>query len=399
MNIDFSNRLLYNEKFIPLLHNDKRYIFLLGGGGSGKSVFVSQKEIIKSFQIKDKIMGVRKVKDTIKDSIFAELKKRIQERKLEQFFEIKVSPLSIRNKLTWCEFIFRGIDDSEKIKSVEWVARIWIEEATELTREDFDQLDLRLRGKQNMQITCTFNPTDAEHFLNTDFWVNGNTETQSCLHTTYTDNRFIGAEYKKVFDRLLETNKNYYNIYALGKWGVLEGMIFDNWDIAEIPETAQLMWYWLDFWFTNDPTALVALYKQDNEIYLDELIYERWLTNQDIVSKLKEIGIDDNVTIWADSAEPKSIEEIYRNGYDIRAVEKWQDSIKYGIDIMKQYKIHITPRSVNGQKEIKKYVWDKDKNGKSLNRPIDAFNHFLDWSRYVSMMTLQTENSLSFTIL
>jgi len=399
MLIDFSEKGLYNEKFLPLLYDKNRYIFLMWWWWSWKSVFVSQKEIIKSFEIKDKIMCVRKVKDTLKDSCFAELKSRIKEREMGEYFTITKSPMLITNNVTGCEFIFRWLDDSEKLKSVEWVARIWIEEATELKRNDFDQLDLRLRGKKNMQITASFNPTDAEHWLNTDFWVFGDTAQATCLHSTYKDNIFVGAAYKAVMDRLVDTNRNYYNIYALGQWWVLEGMIFENWDtIQEVPEDAEFIWYGQDFWFTNDPTTLIWLYRYNWKLILDELIYERGLTNQDIVKRYKELWIKEDDIIWADSAEPKSIEEINRSWYNIKWVSKGKDSIIYWIDILKQFEILITARSWNMQKEFKKYVWAKDKNGKNLNKPIDAFNHCIDGARYCAMMEIRTVQDLDIYI-
>ena len=384
---NFSDKRLFNNKFTPLLKNTKRYIFLLGGAGSGKSFFQSQKEIIKSFECKGNIMCVRKVRDTIKDSMYAELKKRIYEWKLQDYFSLTKSPLSIINKVSGVEFIFRGIDDPEKIKSVSNIERIWIEEATELSREDFDQIDLRMRGQKNMQLTCTFNPTDAEHWLNKDFWINGNTEDVECLHSTFTDNDFIGSEYKSVLERMVRTNRNYYNIYALGKWGVLDGLVFENGfeTIKEIPEEAKLLSYGLDFGFTNDPSSLVALYRYDNSIILDEIFYQTRMLNSDIIDELKKQPF---ATVWADSAEPKSIEEIKRAGIEIKPVTKGADSIVYGIDTMKQNKIILTSRSGNGQKEMRKYVWAKDKHGKPTNNPIDSQNHFIDASRYACMMTL-----------
>ena len=201
--------------------------------------------------------------------------------------------------------------------------------------------------KKEMQITCTFNPTDAEHFLNTDFRVHGDTETQTCLHTTYTDNRFVGEEYKKVFDRLVETNPNYYNIYALGKRWVLEGLVFDNWEIIkEVPEEAKFVCYGQDFWFTNDPSALIGLYLYNNDLILDEVFYERGLMNvykkeedkeRSIVWLYEKNGVEAYDNIFADSSEPKSIEEIFGEWYNIKPVVKWADSIKYWIDILKQY--------------------------------------------------------------
>lgn len=393
MIIDFSDKSLYNEKFIPIIDDDKRYIFLMWSWWSWKSVSASQKEIIKSFQIKDKTMCVRKVKDTLKDSMFAELKKRISERKLSEYFAITSSPMSITNKLTWCQFIFRGVDDPEKLKSVEWVARVWIEEATELSKQDFDQIDLRLRWKKHMQITCTFNPTDAEHRLNVDFWVHGNTADVTCLHSTYKDNRFVWDQYAKVMERLKETNPNYYNIYALGQWGVLDWLVFENREIIkDVPEWAKFLWYGQDFWFTNDPSAMVWLYSWNDCIIYDEIFYRTGLTNQDIVEIYKEVWIEYHDEIRADSSEPKSIEEINRAWYNIKSVVKWADSINFGINVMKQNKILITTRSWNLQKEIKKYTWAKDKNGKSVNKPIDLNNHAIDGSRYWAMSLIKRQD-------
>ena len=398
MHLDFSDKQLYNEKFIPLLHDTKRYIFLMWGGGSGKSVFTSQKEIIKSYQTKDKIMCVRKIKDTLKDSMFAELKRRITERKLEAHFEITKSPMLIKNLLSGCEFIFRGVDDPEKLKSVEWVSRVWIEEATELNKEDFDQIDLRLRGKKGMQITCTFNPVDAESWINTTFRVNWSTDDVTCLHTTYSDNRFVGEEYKKVMDRLMDTNQNYYNIYALGKRWVLEWLVFDKWDIVnEVPLEARLLWYWQDFWYTNDPSALVAVYQMDNKLIFDEIFYLKGLTNihksewdkeRSIVGQYGLNWINRSVEIFADCSEPKSIEEIGREWWNIKPVVKWPDSIIYGIDVMKSYGISVTARSGNLQKELRKYARAKDRNWKSENKPIDCDNHGIDSVRYLCLMKL-----------
>lgn len=398
MNIDFSNRDLYNYNFIPLLHSTKRYIFLKWGGGSGKSVFASQKEIIKSYETKDRIMCVRKVKDTLKDSMFSELKKRISEWSLDDHFEITKSPMLIKNKLSWCEFIFRWLDDPEKLKSVADVSRVRIEEATEINKEWFDQIDLRLRGKKNMQITCSFNPVDAESRLNTDFRSKWESADIDLHHSTYTDNRFVGEEYRNVMNRLLDQNQNYYNIYALGQRWILDGLVFDKRDIIQsVPNWAELLWYGQDFGYTNDPSSLIALYKHNNELVFDEIFYLTGLTNvyreekdkeKSIVWQYQINNIEKNIDIFGDSSEPKSIEEIAREWYGIKSVVKWPDSIMHGIDTMKSYKINVTARSGNLQKEFRKYCRAKDKSWKLENKPIDAFNHGIDASRYISMMKL-----------
>lgn len=396
---DFSNKQLYNKKYIPILKNKKKYIFLMWWAWSWKSTFEAQKEIIKSYTRWWRLMWVRKVKDTIKDSIYAELTGIISDWWLDDDFEITKSPLYIKNKLTGWDCIFRWMDSPEKIKSVKWVNRVWIEESNELSQEDFDQIDLRLRGKKNIQITCTFNPVDPESWLNNRFWSKWSNKDVECLHSTYLDNRWVTADerYMKTMERLKVDNPKYYEIYALWKWAVMEWLIFNNTEIVEgIPEGANFLWYWKDFWYTNDPTTLVAVYLYDNELYIDELIYKTQLTNQDIVQEYKILWINQSDEIWADCAEPKSIEEIYRAWYNIHPVTKWPDSIKFWIDIMLWYKINITKRSCNAIKEFSRYVWAVDKNWKSINKPIDAWNHIIDAVRYLCMEKLKKQVETTF---
>lgn len=390
LDIDISERKLFNYKFIPLLKNKKRYLFLKWWAWSWKSVFVAQKEIIKTYDTGNKLMVVRKVRDTHKDSTFAELKWIIVTWDLEKHFNITTSPLSIINKLTGSSIIFRWMDDPEKVKSVSNINRIWIEEATELTKNDFTQLDLRLRGKKNMQITCTFNPISADHWLNTDIWVKWSNENIELMHTTFLDNRFVWDEYKWVIEWLKEKNPSYYKIYWLWEWGILEGLVFEAQPriIEEIPEWAEFLCYWLDFWFTNDPTVLIALYRRKGGILFHQIFHRTWLTNQDIVKLLKENNVDSNADIRADSSEPKSIEEIHRAGYNIKPVKKGKDSIMFWIDLMKQYDLYITRVSSEWISEFKNYVWSTDKNWNYVNKPVDFNNHCIDASRYWCMMSL-----------
>lgn len=241
-----------------------------------------------------------------------------------------------------------------------------------------------------MQITTTFNPIDEEHWLNTDFWQNGETDEVALLHTTYLDNRFIGEQYQRVMDRLKEQDPRTWEIYALGKWGKpAEGLIFTFEEIDSVPEAAKLLGYGLDFGFTNDPSAFVGAYQYDQSIILDEEFYRTGLTNPDIANLFRDSGVGQYDDVFADSSEPKSIEEIYRHGFNVQGAEKGPDSIMFGINLMKQYRILVTKRSVNLKKELRKYVWKKDKEGKSLNRPIDAFNHAIDASRYVVTMKMR----------
>lgn len=181
-------------------------------------------------------------------------------------------------------------------------------------------------------------------------------------------------------------------VYARGMTGKIEGIIF-NYSICEgIPNDARLVAIGMDFGFTNDPTAITKVYLNDGALYLDELVYQKGLTNQDISAKLGELGVDRQIDIIADSAEPKSIEELYRLGWNVYPAEKGGDSIKNGIDIMKRYKIYITNQSANVRREFDRYKWAMDKNGISLNKPVDFMNHAIDGIRYVCLNKLSEAN-------
>ena len=402
LKIDFSNTDFYNDIYLNFIfENSKRYCFLYGGAGSWKSKAITQKLIIDSFKKNQKYLIIRKTKESLKNSCYAELKNTVYDFGLKDFFKFIKHPLEIINTITNTSFIFEGLDDIEKIKSISWINKIWIEEATEIKKNDFDQLDLRLRGKgSDFQILTSFNPIDADHWLNNDFVSKGNSEDTFILKTTYLHNQFLDANYKAIFERLKETNPDYYKIYGLGEWWTLQGLIFENFKvIKEIPDEAELLAYGLDFWFTNDPTALVWVYKFNNELILREMLYTTHLTNQDIINYLKSWWVGSHVPIYADSSEPKSIEEIYKGGFNIKPAVKGPDSVRYGIDVMRSYKINITAKSENLIKEFKKYSWMQDKNGKSLNIPVDAFNHGIDASRYAITMALNNNSDLDIFIL
>ncbi len=394
MTVDLSDENLYNPKYIPILHSKRRYVHLAWGWGSWKSFFEAQKEIGKTFERGNRLLGIRKVKDTIRESIYGELVWVIEMWGLQEYFTCTVSPMQIVNRLTGSDIVFRGMDDPEKVKSITKVTRVWIEEATELEEKDFNQLDLRLRGNKELQITLTYNTIDKDHWLNGLFWVHGENENTSLLHTTYKDNKWAGDAYEVVMNRLKEQDMNMYNIYALGEWwNKVEGLIFQFEEIDSVPEEAEKLGYGLDFWFTNDPSACNWLYKWNWWIIVDEEFYRTGLTNPDIVWLLKSSWVSENDLIVADSSEPKSIEEIHRAGFDIQGAVKWPDSVMFGIQVMKQVKIYITKRSQNTKKEFLNYCWAKDKNGKVLNKPIDAFNHAIDDIRYIVTRVLGKEET------
>lgn len=250
MIVDFSNPELYNAKFLPLFASRKRYAFLMGGSGSGKSKAVAQNEVIASYHRGNRLLGVRKVADTIKDSVFAELEGVISEWDLSDDFEITRSPMRILNRVTGSDMLFKGLDNVEKLKSVKGVTRIWFEEATEGEAGDFDQLDLRLRGiGKRFSFTLSFNPVSDRHWLITDHWNHGEGSERLLIHSTYLDNRFVDRrQYEVVFNRLRVSNPNLWNIYAKGIPGkAVEGLVYDYETIPRVPLEAKLVGYGLDF--------------------------------------------------------------------------------------------------------------------------------------------------------
>lgn len=251
------------------------------------------------------------------------------------------------------------------------------------------------------QVIVDYNP-DAEFFIDTD--VLGRKDVDF-LQLTFEDNEQLSETerteilmyrkqgYKDGDDTKEIINAYYANlwqVYGLGNIGNLQGVVFENWDFCDqIPKDAEFIAYGLDFGYTNDPTGLIAVYKQSGNLYMEELIYETRMTNQDIAQRLRDLKIDEYAEIVADSAEPKSIKELRNEGFNVVPAKKGQDSIKSSIDTLQQYKIFITRLSKNFHKEMRGYVWITDpKTGKSLNKPIDRDNHLIDPARYVALNRL-----------
>lgn len=271
---------------------------------------------------------------------------------------------------------------------------LYINECNNISFETYHQLAIRT----DIGIWLDYNPTH-EFWIHTELQDDEDTET---LILTYKDNealsesivkeiekaRLKGFHKTEIQDLFLESNikskywSNWWKVYGLGLVGSLDGVIFNNWSqIESIPIEAKLYSYGMDFGFTNDPTTLVAVYKYEGKLIIDELIYQTGLLNSDIIRLCKEL-VQKGIYIVADSAEPKSIEEIKRAGILIKGANKGRDSINHGIDLIQQHEILITSRSVNLIKEFRNYTWDTDKSGNKLNKPIDAYNHAIDSVRY-----------------
>ena len=281
---------------------------------------------------------------------------------------------------------------------------LYINECNNINFETYHQLAIRT----DMEIWLDYNPTN-------EFWIHTelkDDEDSEELILTYKDNEALADSIIKEIEKALgkgfnnpnlpeselfhERNiknsywSNWWRVYGMGLVGSLEGVIFSNWyQINKVPDGAKLLGYGMDFGFTNDPTTLIGVYQFDGKLVLDEVIYSTGLLNSDIISLLKKNGITSKDSIYADSAEPKTIEEIRRSGFNIRGADKGKDSVSFGLDLLQQYEILITSRSTNMVKEFRSYCWDKDKFGNTLNKPIDDFNHTIDAARYLAIMKLK----------
>jgi len=257
---------------------------------------------------------------------------------------------------------------------------LFINECNNISYETYDQLHTRTKGWEILD----FNPVS-------EFWVHNDVLNNDKLNTaffksTYKNNKFLD---KKIIDSI-EAKKdnpkysNWWRIYGMGEIGIFEGLIFPIFhQIEELP-ISDSYFYGLDFGYSVDPTSLIKMCKIGNKLYCDELIYETQLLNSDIIKRFTKFAVNKSELIVADSAEPKSIDEIYRAGYNVKPAIKGADSVVYGLNHLNELEIYVTKRSINLIKELRNYAWDKDKTGKQLNKPIDLFNHAIDAIRYAA---------------
>ncbi len=354
---------------------DKSILVIYGGAGAGKSYSVAQYLIARAVNERRKrILCTRKTLPSLRMSCYTLMMDLIRQAGIPVV--VNRSELTLTFPTSGSTIYFKSLDDPQKIKSAEF-NYIWAEEATELNHEDFLQLVLRLRRRNEMknQLYLTFNPVDAYHWLKTKL-VDCPSPELAVLHTTYKDNHHLSEDYIRELERLAELDENYHRIYALGEWGILQNLIYTNWDVVdEFPEAGEIL-YGLDFGY-NNPTALVEVRLKESEAWVREVIYRSHLTNQDLIELMKQLSISG--PIYADSSEPQRIEELYRAGFNVCPADK---SVKDGIDKVKRLKLHIAADSVNLLKEIRGYKWREDKNGRVIDEPVKFNDHAVDALRY-----------------
>ena len=342
---------------------------------------------------------VRKVFRTLKDSCYSDLRWAINRFQVQDYWEFKESPLEITYKPTGQKILFRGFDDPLKITSISVsvgsLCWCWIEEAYELTDETaFNMLDESIRGVVEeplfKQIIISFNPWNERHWLKSRFFDKVD-DNILALTTNYQCNEWLDDADKKLFEDMKKNNPRRYQVAGLGNWGIVDGLVYENWQELEFDwreilnkrQKAKAV-FGLDFGYTNDPAAFFCgiLDQDQKEIYVFDEIYQKGMQNTAIYNNIEKLGFKKEIIV-ADSAEPKSIDHLKGLGlYRIKASKKGKDSINAGIQFIQDFKIFIHPRCVNFLTEISNYAWDKDKFGKAVNKPIDDFNHLMDAMRY-----------------
>jgi phage terminase large subunit len=276
---------------------------------------------------------------------------------------------------------FISIDQPQKVRGRKRDV-LFINEANELTLEDWRQLLIRTTGN----ILLDYNPSDEFHWLYEQVIPR---EDAAFFKTTYLDNPFLDESLIAEIERLKDADANFWRVYGLGERGQSRSTIFNHYIQAEeITSDWKLLAYGLDFGYTNDPTACVAVYTNGTDLLFDEVLYQHGLANRQI-AKLLDVG---KAPIIADSAEPKSIDELHGYGLNVHPARKGPDSVRSGIQYLHSKPMYVTARSVNLIKELRNYKWREDKNGRILNEPVDAFNHAIDAARYAATFNLSNPN-------
>lgn len=343
------------------------------------------------------LLVVRKTYRTLKDSCFTELKWGIKRLGVEQWWDIKESPLEMTYKPTGQKIYFRGLDDPLKITSIAVevgvLSWMWVEEAYEITKEeDFDTLAESMLGDCPdglfKQITLTFNPWNEKTWIKKRFF-DVDDPNILAITTTYECNEWLSEADRAYFEEMRLRNPRRYAVAGLGEWGIVDGLVYENWreeafDIDEVRSRKGVVSaFGLDFGYTNDPSTLFCglLDKDAKQLYVFDEMYEKGLSNKKIADRIKKMGYGKE-RIVADSVEPKSIDELNGYGLRVRGSKKGKDTILNGVQWIQDLEIIIHPRCVNFITEISNYTWDEDKFGNKLNKPIDDFNHLMDAARY-----------------
>ena len=380
-----------------------RYEAVKGSRRSKKSKTMALRSIYRIMKYPESnMLVVRKTYRTLKDSCFTELKWAIKRLKVEHLWQVKESPLEMTYIPTGQKIYFRGLDDPLKITSIAVevgvLSWMWIEEAYEITKEDdFDTLAESMLGDCPdhlwKQITLTFNPWSEKTWIKARFFDVQDPDILA-MTTNYMCNEWLSEADRKEFERMREKNPRRYRVAGLGDWGVIDGLVYERWKeqsfrLEDLPSDAKPA-FGLDFGYTNDPSALFCGFVSLSErrLYVWDEMYKTGMSNKAIYQEITRMGYGKE-KITADSAEPKSIDELRGLGLRVSGAKKGKDSVNNGIQWIQDLEIIIHPRCVNFLTEISSYQWKTDKFNKKLNEPEDDNNHLMDAMRYALEQFIQ----------
>jgi len=376
--------------------SDKKIKINRGGTRSTKSYSLSQIAAVwlltgkfhKDYKFEDRgtFSIVRKFLPSLRSSTLRDFTEILEGTGMMDIVEYNKSNLEFKVGNRIVEFF--SVDQETKLRGRKRT-HLFIDEANEINKIEWQQLLFRTTG----YIFLALNPSSPTHFIKTELEDirYHSVKDIDIIISSYRDNPFLEDAIIKEIELLRETDPSLWNVYGNGEWGAIEGLIFSNTQSCEAVK-GEILGYGLDFGYSIDPTAFVEVRKSEGELYVQTLIYERGLTNQDISKRLKDLQIPTHLPIIADSAEPKSIEELYRDGWrSIKPAKKGRDSIANSIDILKRYRINYPIEDVIGR-ETMTYKYRTDKNGMLLEEPIDFNNHAIDALRYFAMNQLQISN-------
>lgn len=390
------------------LRNCNRHQIYFGGASSGKSVSLAQRCLLDVLDGRNYLV-VRNVGQTLKTSCFNELKKQCERMGLSRFFKINQTELTFTCILNNRQILLKGLDDTEKIKSITpsdgVLTDVWVEEATECEYRAVKQLDKRLRGVSVFpkRLTLSFNPILKDHWIYREFfniWQDGKSYVEkdgvSILKTTYKDNEFLSKDDIEALEN--EGDEYYYQVYTLGNWGVLGNVIFKNWEVRDLTEEKKRFDTFvngLDFGFSRDPDAFVRMHydKKRNKLYILDEFAETGQNSTELSNRLKNIIGNEIVT--CDSEEPRMIDELRRQGVSAYGARKGPDSVRFGIDWLQRQSIIVDLECQNTKRELQKYRWSQDKNGNALPKPVDSDNHMIDAIRYGCEDIMEERQSFS----
>lgn len=388
----------FNQNILENLFNYQHFTEVhYGGASSGKSHGVFQKIVIKAMQpwkYPRKILVLRKVGSTIRDSVFADVKATLASfgnadgANLLDYCKVNKTNYEIELP-NGAVFLFKGMDDPEKIKSIKGISDVVMEEASEFTLDDYTQLTLRLRDKKhkNKQIYLMFNPVSKANWVYSAFFLKTPKNTV-VYQTTYKDNRFLDDLTKENIEELANRNEAYYKIYALGEFATLDKLIIPKFEKRLLNERDLVIipsYFGLDYGFVNDPSAFVHVKIDDanKKLYVMEEYVRKNMLNNQIAETIKTLGYEKEV-ITADSAEKKSNQELRNAGISrLRDAKKGPGSVLAGIQYLLQYQWIVDERCVKTIEELENYTWKKDKKtNEYINEPVDSYNHCIDAIRY-----------------